>query len=348
MDKFKDLEKLDKEKIFDQIDFQPDRLRLNYGPIQKEQLSSAMGEGIENIALAGMGGSALSADILKNWLYDRLKVPLEIVRGYNLPDYLNTRSLVVISSYSGNTEEALACLAEAEKLNTQIVIMTAGGQLAEIANQKNYTFLKLPKVSYPRLSVMSSLKALTILVESLGLSEGVDLGRELLEAANFLDTEKAALGLDDTHDNLAREIAEKLYGKSVIIYAGPTLKSASYKWKTNINENAKQMAFSNVYSELNHNEYQGWIFPKNKDFVCIQLESDLDNDRIKKRMQITPTILSKHGYKPIIVKAKGKTLIDQLLYSIMLGDYVSAYLAILNGVDPTPVDLIEELKKKLK
>src|SRR3972149_1461418 len=100
MDKFKDLEKLDKEKIFDAIDAQPDQLRLNFADELGHDITPDMGEGIENIVLAGMGGSALSGDIFKNWLYDRLKVPFEIVRGYNLPDYLGTKSLVVISSYS--------------------------------------------------------------------------------------------------------------------------------------------------------------------------------------------------------------------------------------------------------
>lgn len=347
MDKFKDLDSIDKSKIFDAIDAQPDQLRLNFADDLGSDIVPEMGEGIENIVLAGMGGSALAGDLAKNWLSNRLNKPFEIIRSYDLPDYINTRSLVIISSYSGNTEEALSALEEAEKFNAQIIIMSAGGKLSEIAKQKNYILFKLPKVSQPRLSVFAGLKALACMFEDFGFVQS-DLRRELLETANFLDIQKAAFGLDDAYDNLAHKIALDLYGKPVIIYSGPVLKSAGHKWKIDINENAKQLAFANCFPELNHNEFQGWIFPEKKYFNSIVLISSLDSEKIKLRAKLTTQILKKHGFIPTEISSQGSNLIQHMLYGVILGDYVSAYLAVLNKVDPTPVDMVEHFKEKLK
>ncbi len=346
-DPFVKLDELDRHHIFDAIDAQPDHLSLSFGDEMGLALTQEMGARVSNIVLAGMGGSALAPEILRDWLCERLKVPFEIIRDYDLPGYINEQTLAIISSYSGNTEEALAAMKEAERMNCQLVILTAGGKLLEIATNKKYTLLKLPKVSQPRLSVFAALKALACLVADLGLSEGVDLERELLEAANFLNTQKAALSLDDSHDNLARQLAIKLRDKIVLIYAGPKLRSAGYKWKIDINENAKQLAFWSQYSELNHNEMQGWLLPEKKELTCIQLESGLDNERVKKRQLITGQVLSSYGFAPIRVEAQGRTHLEQLLYTILLGDYVSAYLGILNGIDPTPVELVEKFKREL-
>lgn len=346
-DPFAKLGELDKSHIFDAIDAQPDHLNLSFGDSMGQVLRREMGTNVNNIVLAGMGGSALAPEILKDWLAERLKLPFEIVRDYDLPGYINDHTLAIISSYSGNTEETLAALREAECMNCRIVIMTAGGKLLQIAQDKNYTLLKLPKVSQPRLSVFAALKALACLVAKLGLSEGVDLERELLQTANFLNTEKAALSLDDNHDNLARDIALKLQDRPGLIYAGPKLRSAGYKWKIDINENAKQMAFWNTYSELNHNEMQGWLLPEKKDLACLQLESSLDSERVTKRQLVMRQVLAKHGFEPIRIEARGRTHLEQLLYTVLLGDYVSAYLGILNGVDPTPVELVEKFKREL-
>ncbi len=342
------LSELDKYHIFDAVDAQPAHLRLNFADSMRDDVTSDWGEGLQNIILTGMGGSALSADILRSWLGSRLAVPFEVSRNYDLPNYVGPSTLVVVSSYSGNTEETLSALDDAQKRRARIVIMTAGGKLLEIAQEKGYFTLQLPQVSQPRLSVMAGLKALACLLSDLNLAGGTDLRRELIDTGDWLDIEKSKMSLDNfDNDNLAIKIARTLVGKPVIIYGGPTLRAATYKWKIDINENSKQLAYCNVYPELNHNEYQGWLFPKTKHLAALQLESSLDHERVQKRFQITREILKVHGYDPVIVHAEGTTLIQQILWTILLGDYVSAYLGILNGIDPTPVDLVEELKHKL-
>lgn len=342
------IQALDKGNIFDAIGAQPDQLRRNYADTMRQDIVAEDGVGIANIVLCGMGGSALSANILKNWLYDNLVVPFEIVRGDNIPDYVSPDSLVIISSYSGNTEETLACYREAMGQNARMVVLSAGGELAKLAKQNGQTLLELPAHDQPRLAVFAGLKALACVFEDMRLVATTDLRGQLINTADYLDEIKFAMSPDNDTDNRAMQIAEKVAGKVALVYGGPSLGSAAYKWKINLNENGKQLAFYNTYPELDHNEFQGWLIPAEKSLVSIQLESDLDSDHMKKRMAATTQLLGEFGFNPIIVKAEGKTYIDQLLSTILLGDYVSAYVGILNGVDPSPVELVEKLKGELK
>jgi len=339
--------KYDKHHIFDAIDAQPAQLRLNFADSMRDKLSTELGLGVHNIIFAGMGGSALAGMIVKNWLNEQLLVPLEVVRGYSLPGYVNDRTLVIVSSASGNTEEALSCLKDAQRNNAQVISMSSGGLLEKSAKNKVLLDIELEHYSQPRLGVFADIKALICILENLGLSSKVDMRRELQNVADYLDAQKAQWNLDAPDDSVARKIAKQLHGKSAIIYAGPTLASAAYKWKIDINENAKQMASANVFPELNHNEMQGWLFPENKHAQVVELHSNLDGERIKKRFVVTRQVLAKHGYEPIEVEVVGNTHIQQLLSTIMLGDYVSAYMGILNEIDPAPVELVEKFKKEL-
>lgn len=338
----------DKHNIFDSIDLQPSHLRLNFADSMRDDVVREWGIGIQNVVFAGMGGSALVPEVLKDWLGARLSLPIEIVRNYTLPGYINNRSLVIISSYSGNTEEAEAALDSAVKHNAQIVIMAAAGDLVLAAQKKHHLLLELPHVSQPRLSVFAALKALACLLGDMGLAADVDLRRELQDVADKLDIAKTALNLDISEEkNFALKLARQLVDKPVLVYAGHSLSSVAYKWKININESGKQMAFYNVWPELNHNEMQGWFFPRDKPFHFVALTTPYEHERIKKRIDVTHDVLREHGYNPIVVEAKGDTPLEALLYLVLLGDYVTAFMGILNGIDPTAVDMIEAFKKKL-
>ena len=340
--------KYDQHNIFDSIDLQTSHLRLNFADSMRDDVVREWGIGIENIVFAGMGGSALVPEILRDWLGTRLSLPFEIVRNYALPGYINNRSLVIISSYSGNTEEAEAALNSAVKHNAQIVIMAAAGDLVLAAHRKHHLLLELPHVSQPRLSVFAALKALACLFGDMGLAGEIDLRRELQDVADKLDVAKTAFNLDVSEDkNIALKFARQLIGKPVLVYAGHALGSVAYKWKININESGKQMAFYNVWPELNHNEMQGWFFPKEKGLHCVTLTTPYEHPRIKKRIEVTHEVLREHGYDPIAIEAKGDTPLEALLYMVLLGDYVTAFMGILNGIDPTAVDMIETFKKKL-
>ncbi|HSX53041.1 MAG TPA: bifunctional phosphoglucose/phosphomannose isomerase [Patescibacteria group bacterium] len=300
----------------------------------------------KNIVVAGMGGSALAATIIHVW--PGLNIPLEVVRDYTLPDYVDAHTLVIASSYSGNTEETVSCLEEAGKLSAQIAVIAAGGKLAEAAAANKYPLMRIPDGLQPRMAVFYNLAALIQLLELSGLARKGSVN-ELRLAGQWLGEQTASwLPTSPTTNNQAKQIAQELMGKSVVIYGGPKLFPAAYKWKINFNENAKHIAWCNQLPEFNHNEFMGWTEqPVQKPYGVIDLRSNLEHPRVQKRFEVTEQLLSGKRPKPIVVQAEGKTILQQLLWTIALGDFVSIYLALLNNINPTPVDLIEKFKKSL-
>jgi glucose/mannose-6-phosphate isomerase len=302
---------------------------------------------IENIVYAGMGGSALAAQISLSWPGYRL--PFEIVRNYTTPGYVNEKTLFIASSYSGNTEETLSALTEAEQKGAHIAVITSGGKLAEIAMQKNYPLVKLPTGYQPRHATLYNLRGLVTILERAGLVAAEQAENTMHQTVDYLKNNLASwLPTVPTARNQAKQIAQELTGKSVVIYSGPALSPAAYKWKISINENAKQIAWCNQLPEFNHNEMLGWTQqPVQKPYAVINLRSSLEHSRVQKRFEVTGQLLSGKLPAPIVVEAQGATILQQLLWVIALGDFVSIYLALLNGVNPTPVDLIEKFKTSL-
>jgi len=210
---------------------------------------------INNVVVSGMGGSALAASMIVAW--PEPKIPFVVNRQYSIPSFVASDTLYIASSYSGNTEEALASLEEAEAASAQIFIITAGGKLEEIAHEKNYPMAKIPGGMQPRMAVWYSYRALLELMEAGGLESGLT---DELESTSELLQQAASKWRADapTQDNYAKQIAEKVMGKTPIIYAGPGLSAAAYKWKISFNENAKNLAYYNQFPEFNHNEFIGW------------------------------------------------------------------------------------------
>ncbi|MGB4759474.1 MAG: bifunctional phosphoglucose/phosphomannose isomerase [Candidatus Saccharimonadales bacterium] len=303
-------------------------------------------EPIQNVVLAGMGGSALSALIVQSW--PGVKVPFEISRQYDIPGFVGPNTLFIAYSYSGNTEETLEALTKAQQANAQIVIVAAGGKLEESAKAGGYPFYKLPKVSQPRYAALMGVTALVELLVSAGLLSAESLAELRSQATWLKEKTNAWLPTVPTSDNYAKQIAQEVIGKSVVVYAGPKLAPAAYKWKISFNENAKHVAWWNQYPEFNHNEFLGWTKqPQDKPYCVIDLRSSLEHPRVLKRFEVSERLLSGLRPSPLVVTPEGETLLQQLLYMIALGDFVSLYTALLNGLNPTPVDLIETFKKSL-
>ena len=302
-------------------------------------------EPIQNVVLAGMGGSALPGVILNSW--PQLTVPFEIVRGYAIPAYVGKNTLFISSSYSGNTEETLEALKHAEEKGAQIVVVAAGGKLAETAKQKGYPLFAIPAGIQPRMATFYFVNAFVKILAPLGLT--VQDVHELAATADWLKAELEKFGPEiPTASNKAKQIALELMGKTVIAYAGPLLFPAANKWKICMNENAKNTAWCNQYPEFNHNEFIGWSsHPVDKPFAVVEIRSELEHPRVQKRFVVTERLLSGKRPAPIVVEPVGETLLKQLVWSIAMGDFVSVYVAILNGVNPTPVDLVEKLKVEL-
>lgn len=300
---------------------------------------------ITSIVWAGMGGSALPAVIIGSW--PGLKVPFEVVRDYTLPAHVGPATLVIVSSYSGNTEETLSALDEAEKSGAQIAVIAAGGKLAERANEKGYPLFLFPAGIQPRMATFYFINAFAQIVEKLNVTVA-DMS-ELAKVGDWLKQEVAQWSADVSEaDNLAKQLALQLVGKTPIFYAGPKLFPAANKWKIGCNENAKNTAWANQYPEFNHNEFIGWSsHPVEKPFAVVEIRSNLEHERTQKRFEISEQLLSGMRPAPIVVEPKGNTMLEQLVYAFALGDFVTIYLGILNGVNPTPVPLVEKLKVEL-
>lgn len=302
----------------------------------------------ENVVFSGMGGSALAALIATTW--PKVTVPFEICRNYDVPGYVGSNTLFIASSYSGNTEETLSALAQAEKKGAVIAVISSGGKLAEIAKAKNYPLAVLPDVGQPRFGALASLKALSTILDLAGLSAETDAGGQLEKASEFIKNATSAWAPTvPISSNPAKKLALDCIGKSPVIYAGPKMFPAAYKWKISFNENAKNVAWCNQIPEFNHNEFLGWTsHPVDKPYAVIDLRSNLEHERVQKRFEVTERLLSGRRPAANIVQAQGTTLLEQLLWVIALGDFVSLYTALINGLNPTPVDLIEKFKASLE
>lgn len=306
------------------------------------------GRPIVNVVVAGMGGSALAALLVKSWLKAEIKVPFEVVRSYDLPAYVSANTLVIISSYSGNTEETLSALEQAEKKGAQLGIIAAGGALIDIATGYRVAHVEMPGHLQPRMAVIDDLRALIALLVNFNIV-GLERLDEIKSTETWLEQQSRQWGPDVPVDkNYAKQLALLAVGKTPVFYGGALTAPVAYKWKISWNENAKNVSFWNELPEFNHNEFIGWTsHPVEKPFAVFDLVSNLEHPQILKRFAVTDRLLSGMRPKSTVINLKGETAIQQLLWGSILADFASIYVAILNNVDPTPVPLIEKLKLEL-
>ncbi len=303
---------------------------------------------IQSVVVTGMGGSALAALIVKVLLNKELPIPFDIIRGYDLPAYVNENTLVIASSYSGNTEETLSALEQAAAKGAQLAILASGGKLIEIATSSHIAHVALPSGAQPRMAMIYNLRGLFALLETFEVVDGKWL-KELDRLSGWLEDETAQWTPDvPTEKNYAKQLALEAIGKTPVFYGSPLTAPLAYKWKISWNETAKNVAFWNEFPEFNHNEFMGWVsHPIEKPFAVFDIVSPLDKPRVRQRFELTDRLLS--GLRPhaYTLELKGDTLLAQLLWGAILADFSSTYAAILNQVDPTPVVLIEKLKGEL-
>ncbi len=303
---------------------------------------------ITKVIVAGMGGSGLAAKAYKD--FGELTVPLEVVQGYNLPGYIDENTLVICSSYSGNTEETVSAFDQAINHTSKpmVVIIASGGKLLDLAQQNSLPCLQLPSGFQPRYTFGYQYRALVELFSQttlIGPGQVAELDRLADEALPKIQQWFADV---PTEQNLAKQLAQELVGSSVVVYSSNQFVSVAYKWKISFNENAKNIAWHNAYPEFNHNEFLGWTsHPVDKPYKVINLISKSDHPQIIRRFTVSDKLLS--GQKPVAetVDLIGDSLLAQMIYGVALGDFVSLYLALLNGLNPTPVELIEKLKQEL-
>ncbi|MFA4966924.1 MAG: bifunctional phosphoglucose/phosphomannose isomerase [Candidatus Margulisiibacteriota bacterium] len=306
-------------------------------------------KGIDSICIAGMGGSAVAGDLLSNLLRDQLPVPVFVNRNYTLPVYLKSSSLIFISSYSGDTEETVSCLKEAEGMKAKIICLTSDGKVKAAAEAKKYPLVDLKKGLQPRAALPYFLVSIAMILEKGGLIK--DVSSQINESASVLDQLKNSYGQAcPERQNPAKQMARRLIGKLPVIFASnSTTEAIGKRLKNQLNENSKMNALLCTFPEMNHNEMVS-LSQLNKgehNFAAVFVRDEEDHVRVNKRIEITKSMLGAKLGGAMEIPSSGKTRLARMFSQIFFSDILSVYLAIIAGIDPTPVDAITKFKKEM-
>ena len=332
-----DASKVDPENMRRDILETPNQAEIGYKLAETLDISGFAKEHPTGVIITGMGGSSIAGLLLRNYLHEE-KVKLFVNQEYTIPQWADTKTLIIVCSYSGNTEETLSAFKEARRHNCPIIIVTVGGKLEEYAKVSRLPSITLPSGYQPRAALAIQFFAMLRILQRLKLADakGVDVSRFRDELRMQLPAlEKNAIAL-----------SEKIAGKIPLVYSSSRFGAVSYRWKCQFNENAKTLAFCNVFSELNHNELAGFD-NLNGNFHAIFLRFEDDHRRVQHRMNLTKDIILKKGVPSTDIGIRGSNLLSKMFSTIILGDLTSYYLALRLRTNPSRVDIIEDFKKSL-
>jgi glucose/mannose-6-phosphate isomerase len=298
------------------------------------------------LVVCGMGGSAIGGDLATAALGDRATRPITTVRGYALEAWTHPDGLVLCASYSGDTEETLACFEAAGAAGAARVVLTTGGKLAEAAREESVPVIGVPAGMQPRAAVLYMTVATLECASLCGAAPGVHA--EIDTATALLEQLVEEWGPDAPEDCEPKAIARTLQGTIPIVHGAEPTTAAARRWKTQVNENAAGAAFWSDLPEANHNEVCGWrrgraLAP----FSAVFLEDPDQHPRIHRRIELTAAEAESAGAPVVNVQARGESRLERVLSLVLLGDLVSVYLAVLDGVDPTPVETLDRFKAAL-
>jgi glucose/mannose-6-phosphate isomerase len=335
----------DPGNMLDRIKDLPKQLRDAWTIARASTLPPAHGD-VRNITVAGMGGSAIGGDIAAALLADELKVPMSVHRDYGLPAYVGRDSLVITSSYSGNTEETLSSFEEAQRRGARVLVLTTGGRIAELARAAKYPVITFSYAAQPRAALGYSLGLVLGALTRLGFVRDLssDIDAALADLAKLEERVHEGARTND-----AKKLAVELRGRIIVAYGAGVMGVMARRVKGQWNENAKNWAAYDVMSELNHNAVVGFPHPDvaREALTVLLLRSDRDNPRHKLRFDVTRELLDRASIPHQTLQFGGSSMLSEVLQLTLFTDYVSFYVALLNGADPTPVKSIDLLKDRL-
>ncbi|HOK56236.1 MAG TPA: bifunctional phosphoglucose/phosphomannose isomerase [bacterium] len=333
------MEKYDKSDMFSLLKNFPRHCLEGYNLTISE-----INKNFEKVVFTGMGGSAISGDIIKILIEEIAEIPVFVIRDYSLPKYVDSKTLVIVESYSGNTEETVNTYKIAKGNKSLIICISSNGEIEKMACSDGIPLIKIPSGMPPRCAFgYLFFPVYRYFVDAKILPP--------LEKTFFEKIEKWVNEfLPSSENNKAIEISKKIYKNIPLIYSENRFYPGILRWKTQIAENSKNFAFVNILPEMNHNEIMAFYFPEFfiKKAICLFIVSGIENERVKKRIEITSNIISKKVKEVMELKLEGETLLEKTMYLIILGDWISYYLAILNKVDPTEIKEINILKEEMK
>jgi glucose/mannose-6-phosphate isomerase len=302
--------------------------------------------GAKGVVICGMGGSAICGDLIRSVLEDKAGIQIVVNRGYTLPKFIRTGYVFFAVSYSGNTEETLSALSEAEARRLNVIAVSSGGRLEAIAKEKGYPHIKVPAGLQPRAALPYLLGAVLVVLENLGLARTSSQIKESISLLEKLSREYSS----PTKSNFAKQIALDIRGRVPVVLGSTGITAAaSLRFSAQLNENGKVFSHASTLPEMDHNEIVGFsgIGKEKSRFSLLVLRDENDHERIKRRIDITKSLARDSFDRVNEIWSTGKSDLARLLSLVLLGDFVSVYLAILRGVDPTPVAVIETLKREL-
>ena len=294
---------------------------------------------ITNVLITGLGGSGIGGTIVAELAAKHCSVPILTNKGYHLPNYVNEKTLVICSSFSGNTEETLEAFNEARKTGAEIICVSSGGSLIDLAKEYQLNYIQLPSAKSPRAMMGYSVTQLFYSLEHYGLISDF-FKSQISKAADLIDFHQEEIQSD------AIKIASRLEGKIPIIYACDGFEGMAVRFRQQLNENSKMLAWHGIIPEMNHNELVGWR-SKNEKLAVIFFKNNSDYIRNQKRIQINKKVVSKYTSSVIEYSSKGESMIEKTFFLINVGDHTSFLLSQRNGIDAEEIDVINELKEAL-
>lgn len=340
--------KIDKSNMLDAVERFPDQIEKTGEIIDSVKLDRLYK--VDNIVISGMGGSAISGDILQSYLRNMFKTPVFVNRRYDLPKWTNKNTLLFSQSYSGNTEETLSVFKQGVQKKCKIIAISSGGKLGKLCTKHDVSHIKIPSGLQPRAATAYLLFSSLLTLNKTGLlKQGLDDEiKETIHLAEYLrDKNKKTI---PEKDNPSKKIAKKILGTIPQIYGWNIYTPIAKRWRQQFNENSKVIARCDEVSECNHNDIVGWSMnPEvSKYFSCILFRDDqLESIYMCKRLNFMKKLYQDVSDEVIEIPVKGKKNLAKMMYAMYLGDYISVYLAILREIDPSPVSIIDELKEKL-
>ncbi|HXB39961.1 MAG TPA: bifunctional phosphoglucose/phosphomannose isomerase [Bacteroidia bacterium] len=297
------------------------------------------GKNIQNVLITGLGGSGIGGTIVSELANKQSKIPVNVSKDYFIPSYVNENTLVIVSSYSGNTEETISAMQLAIERKAQIACITSGGKVKELAEKNNFDLIVIPGGNPPRSCLGYSLVQLLHILNVKQILV-FDYKKQIEEAVSLMTSEKAEIQSE------AKQYAEKLNKKIPVIYCLGATEGVAIRFRQQINENSKMLCWHHVIPEMNHNELVGWT-EKHEDLAVCVLRTSFDYERNLKRLDINKTVISKFTSTIFEIMGQGSTPLVQALYLIHLTDWLSCYIADIKNIDPVEVKIIDFLKSEL-
>jgi len=342
------ISKIDKSGMLDTLARFPEQIKETIDIANSTELASLLK--IDNIIINGMGGSAISGDIIQRFFRDSLEIPIFVNREYDLPKWANKDTLVLSQSYSGNTEETLSTFKNASQKRCKIVGISSGGKLQEYCEKRNIPHIKIPSGLPPRAATAYILFSSVLALKKIGLlKEAIE--SEIEETITITDDfRKNNNKAVPEKDNISKQIANTISNTIPQVYGWGIYTPIAKRWCTQFNENSKIIARYDIAPECNHNDIVGWSMnpETSKKFTCILFRDEGNESiHIAKRLDFMKDLFKDVAANVIEIQVKGKKTLAKMMYAMYLGDFVSCYLAILREIDPTPVEVIVELKRAL-